>query len=236
MGPAPRRPFDPVRFFRWRNYWDYGTGIPGDLFVHLFSGIHFVLDALGPTRIYASGGLRFWKDGREVPDVMAGLYEYPEAEAHPSFTLSLKVNFANGGGGGEAFRFIGDEGMIEIGWGQVRLSKLPPRRLTEQELLGWNSLRTFPEAMQRRILEAFRAENPPQREVSERQEVVYQAPPGYDDRLDHFRNFFEAVRTRGRVVEDGTFGFRAAAPALLSNTSYLENRAIGWDPKNMRQT
>ncbi|MFO7314792.1 Gfo/Idh/MocA family protein [Rhodothermus marinus] len=236
LGPAPHRPFDPVRFFRWRNYWDYGTGIPGDLFVHLFSGIHFVLDALGPTRIYASGGLRFWKDGREVPDVMAGLYEYPDTAAHPSFTLSLKVNFANGGGGGEAFRFIGDEGMIEIGWGQVRLSKLPPRRLTEQELLGWNSLRTFPEAMQRQILEAFRAENPPQREVSETQEVVYQAPPGYDDRLDHFRNFFEAVRTRGRVVEDGTFGFRAAAPALLTNTSYLENRAIGWDPENMRQT
>jgi len=90
--------------------------------------------------------------------------------------------------------------------------------------------------MQRQILEAFRAENPPQREVSETQEVVYQAPPGYDDRLDHFRNFFEAVRTRGRVVEDGTFGFRAAAPALLTNTSYLENRAIGWDPENMRQT
>ncbi len=236
LGPAPRRPFDAVRFFRWRNYWDYGTGIPGDLFVHLFSGIHYVLDALGPTHIYASGGLRFWKDGRDVPDVMAGLYEYPDTEFHPSFTLSLKVNFANGGGGGEAFRFIGDEGMIEIGWNQVRLSKLPPRRLSEQEFRGWNSLSTFPEAMQRQLLEAFRAENPPQREVSETQEVVYQAPPGYDDRLDHFRNFFEAVRTRGKVVEDGAFGFRAAAPALLSNTSYLEHRVIGWDPQTMQLT
>lgn len=236
LGPAPRRPFDAVRFFRWRNYWDYGTGIPGDLFVHLFSGIHYVLDALGPTHIYASGGLRFWKDGRDVPDVMAGLYEYPDTESHPSFTLSLKVNFANGGGGGEAFRFIGDEGMIEIGWNQVRLSKLPPRRLSEQEFRGWNSLSTFPEAMQRQLLEAFRAENPPQREVSETQEVVYQAPPGYDDRLDHFRNFFEAVRTQGKVVEDGAFGFRAAAPALLSNTSYLEHRVIGWDPQTMQLT
>jgi predicted dehydrogenase len=236
LGPAPRRPFDAVRFFRWRNYWDYGTGIPGDLFVHLFSGIHFVLDALGPTHIYASGGLRFWKDGRDVPDVMAGLYEYPDTPSHPAFTLSLKVNFANGGGGGEAFRFIGDEGMIEIGWNQVRLSKLPPRRLSEQEFRGWNSLSTFPETMQRQLLEAFRAVNPPQQEVSETQEVVYQAPPGYDDRLDHFRNFFEAVRTRGKVVEDGTFGFRAAAPALLSNTSYLESRVIRWNPETMQLT
>ena len=45
LGRAPKRPFDPVRLFRWRNYRDYGTGIPGDLFVHLFTGIHFVLDA-----------------------------------------------------------------------------------------------------------------------------------------------------------------------------------------------
>src|SRR5206468_10744561 len=48
LGHAPKRPFDPVRLFRWRNYRDYGTGIPGALFVHLFTGIHFVLDSPGP--------------------------------------------------------------------------------------------------------------------------------------------------------------------------------------------
>src|SRR2546422_5998392 len=74
LGHAPKVPFEPVRLFRWRNYRDYGTGVPGDLFVHLISGLHFVTGAIGPTRVYATGGLRFWKDGRDVPDVMVALY------------------------------------------------------------------------------------------------------------------------------------------------------------------
>ena len=78
IGNAPKRPFEPIRLFRWRNYRDYGTGIPGDLFVHLFTGIHFVLDSLGPTRVMATGGLRYWNDGRDVPDVILALLRLSE--------------------------------------------------------------------------------------------------------------------------------------------------------------
>jgi hypothetical protein len=70
----------------------YGSGVAGDLFVHLFSGTHFITGAKGPTRAVASGALRFWKDGRDVPDVMLGLFDYPEG-----FNLSLRVNFVDGG-------------------------------------------------------------------------------------------------------------------------------------------
>ncbi len=85
LGPAPERPYDPLRVFRWRNYRDYGTGVAGDLFVHLFSSLHFVVSSRGPTRIQAAGGLRYWKDGREVPDVLLGVFDYPETDAHPGF-------------------------------------------------------------------------------------------------------------------------------------------------------
>jgi predicted dehydrogenase len=147
IGHAPKRPFEPIRLFRWRNYRDYGTGIPGDLFVHLFSGIHYVLDSKGPTRVMATGGLRFWNDGRDVPDVMLGLYDYPKSSGHPAFTLSLKVNFAEGAGENQAFRFVGPEGVITIGGGGVTLSRRP--RPKEP---GY-SIDTFPETLQQTYLQ-----------------------------------------------------------------------------------
>ena len=78
QGDAPKKPYDPKRFFWWRNYQDYGTGVAGDLFVHLVSRVHFVTDSKGPTKIYSTGALTHWKDGRDVPDVMTAIMHYPE--------------------------------------------------------------------------------------------------------------------------------------------------------------
>lgn len=129
QGKAPRHPFEAVRVFRWRNYNDYGTGVAGDLFVHLFTGIHTVTGSIGPTRVFATGGLRFWKDGRDAPDVMLALVDYPRTGAHPAFTLSLKVNFVSGGGSRSfGVRFVGSEGVMTPTMTAVTLSRTPARR------------------------------------------------------------------------------------------------------------
>src|SRR3954451_12874228 len=96
LGKAPKRPFEPVRLFRWRNYRDYGTGVAGDLFVHLLSGLHHVTGSIGPERILATGGLRYWNDGRDVPDVMLAMFDYAKQATHGDFTSSLRVNLKSG--------------------------------------------------------------------------------------------------------------------------------------------
>jgi predicted dehydrogenase len=231
LGRAPKRAFEPIRLFRWRNYRDYGTGVSGDLFVHLFSGMHAITGALGPTRVFATGGIRFWRDGRDVPDIMLGLFDYPKTANHPEFTLMLRVNFADGGGGGHTFRFVGSEGVLTVNPGDVTITRQP-----RQAEPGY-TIDTFAKATQEKFLEEYRRKYPPQTPTADalrpKREEKYLQPRGYDDHKDHHRVWVEAIRSRKPVVEDAVFGFRAAGPALLCNQSYYDQRPILWDPQAM---
>jgi predicted dehydrogenase len=235
LGDAPDREFDPVRFFRWRNYWDYGTGVAGDLFVHLLTTVHYVTGSNGPTAVTSTGGLRFWTDGRDVPDVQTALFEYPDTEANPPFTLSLQSNLADGSGGGRSFQFIGSEGAITLQGNQITLTQdVRTDPSVDQLIEGYNSVRTFSEAVQEQFREEYlSARDPSEQGEDLESENTFRAPDGYNDRLDHFANFFAAMREGGSVVEDSVFGHRAASAALLCNRSYRDGRRYRWDPDAM---
>ncbi|GAB4359344.1 MAG: hypothetical protein OHK0021_03560 [Bryobacter sp.] len=233
LGSAPKRPFEPIRLFRWRNYQDYGTGIAGDLFVHLFSGIHFVMDSMGPERVFATGGTYYWKDGRDVPDLMIGLYDYPETKTHPAHQITLRVNFEAGTGGGQLFRFTGTEGYITLDVGNgFTLTSIP------REARPGYDLEPFPQHVRENFLKGYKEKYPDQRPSADSMRPntswSYRTPPGYTEQYAHHANFIDAIRNKRAVVEDASFGLRAAAPALLSNTSYFEKKLVQWDPVAMK--
>ncbi len=216
-----RRPWDPLRFFRWRNYRDYGTGVSGDLFVHLFSSLHFIVSSKGPTKVVATGGLRYWKDGREVPDVLLGMFDYPETDTHPGFNLSLRVNFVDGTSGSTYLRLVGNEGAMDVTWNDVFLYKNVSVDPLDDPFFRQKAAEAgSPFGKRARML-------PPKK-------MHYQAEKGYKGaHYDHFVNFFTGMRTGRKVAEDALFGYRAAAPALLCNDSYFEERIIRWDPEEL---
>lgn len=234
LGKAPAHNFDPIRLFRWRNYQDYGTGVAGDLFVHLLTGIHFIMDSVGPERIVAMGGLHYWKDGRDVPDLMMGMYEYPETQSHPAFEMSLRCNFEAGGGDGQGFRFIGTDGVLNlaVGAGGFTISRKP------RETVPGNTFGTFDSETARKAMAEFRKKYPQSQvtpaNLPDTREERYSTPEGYTEQYAHHENFYNAVRSRQPVVENAAFAFRAAAPALLSNTSFFEKKICLWDPQAMK--
>jgi predicted dehydrogenase len=220
LNNSPQRPFDPKRFFRWRCYRDYGTGVAGDLFVHLFSSLHFIVSSLGPNKIVATGGLRYWKDGREVPDVLVGMFDYPETPQHPPFNLSLRVNFVDGTADNTYLRLVGNEGSMIVEWDKVTLTKnksLPPDS---------DPMRTRDQP------DPFAYDR---KQMLDPGSVLFKADDGYKGaHFDHHYHWIQAVRGGKPVVENALFGYRAAAPALLCNESYFQEKIMHWDPVNLR--
>ncbi len=228
-----KMPYDSKKFFWWRAFKEVGTGVAGDLFVHLLSGTHLSTNSVGPETIYSTGQFSHWLDGRNMPDVMSGVMQYPDCPEHPAFQLTLQVNFISGTGGQQIIRMIGSEGVMEVNGNNITVkhSILPEA----PGFGGYDSVFTFSKSMQEEMQKEYDAKwTPAQRKRKTKDDVVYKAPAGYDEHLDHFTNFFDSIRTGKKVVEDATFGFRAAAPTLACNDSYFSKKIVKWDPVNMK--
>ncbi len=231
MNPKPK--YDAKKFFWWRNYKDFGTAMSGDLFVHLLTGIHYVTGSKGPDKIYSSGQLTYWKDGRDVPDVLVAIMDYPETKEHPAFQTMLRVNFISGGGDRSVVRYIGSEGVMEKTGSGVKISHSLMSKAPG--IGGWDSLYSYPQAMQdelqKRYDEKWTAED---KKIPVKPAVLFEAPPNNDEHVEHFTNFFEGVRNNKPVIEDPITGFRAAAPCLAANDSYFQKKIINWDADKMQ--
>ncbi len=218
---SPERPFDAARFFRWRCFRDYGAGLAGDLFVHLLSGIHFVTGTnTPPQRAQSTGGLYYYKDGREFPDLLWTMYDYPR------FQVVLRCNH-NNNYQGEFFGFYGKKGTMVIQGSTVTFRPQPSATQPEDYSIG-----SWPAKMRREYLANWAREHPVPRPGQfriEEDDEVFTPPPHYSDMSDHQANFFRAVRTRQPVVENEVFGNNTALGCHMSNYSYFNKTAAVWD-------
>ena len=213
---APQIPFDAVRFFRWRCFKEYGEGVTGDLFVHLLSGMQRVsgINAI-PSRACSLGSLTNFKDGRDYPDLLATLYDYPGA------TVSLHCNQNNAAG--DITAFYGKEGTMVINGNTLTVTPQDTRPQPEgYSLNGWTA------EAKKQYLDEWHAANPARPANVEAAES-YTVTPGYDDTADHIANFFRAVETREPVMENEVFGNHTAVACHMANASYFHRAAAKWD-------
>jgi predicted dehydrogenase len=219
LGNAPKRPFDAARFFQFRNWWDYGTGIAGDEYVHLLSRVHCVLGVQYPLSAVANGGIYKWKGDRDVPDIHNTLYDYGK------FQAQVSANLVSNWEGGEIVRFMGDRGTIELTEDGARLIPYNP-----VEDYGY-PLESWPMDTKAQFMAAHKddpeadigtAEKQPKRKV----ETFSQ---DHEGTLEHMRNLFECMASRQQPAENVEFGCGTAVACHMANISYREQKRVFWD-------
>ena len=218
---APEQPFDTKKFFRWRCFRDFGSGLGGDLFVHLLSGIQVITGIHTPaSRAYSTGGIYHFKDGREFPDLLKTVYDFPTENGN--IHLHLHCNQANSDGD-EGIKIYGSTGTMVLTGKTVTFTPQDVR--PKFESYGWGGMTA---AQRTKGLEEFKAAHPETLPAPDDGES-FTLPQGYDDTAAHLGNFFNAIVTREHVVEDELFGHNAAIGCHMANQSFFHGGVVRWD-------
>jgi predicted dehydrogenase len=223
LGSAPKRSFDAARFFQFRNWWDYGTGIAGDEYVHLLSRVHYLMNVQYPVSAVANGGIYHWTGDRDVPDIHNTLYDYGK------FQVVVLANLVSNFDGGEIVRFMGDKGTVVLT--EESASLLP-----YDEEWGYSyPLESWPKDLKLQFIAAHK--NDPTADVGTYRKQPHRKPQNFPQTAegteDHFRNFFAAIKSRQQPIENVDFGCGTAVACHMANISYKEKKRVFWDAQNM---
>jgi predicted dehydrogenase len=214
LGSNPTRPLDPYIFARWRAWPEYGSGVAGDLMVHLITGMQFVLGLTQmPDRASSSGGVFRWKDGRVMPDLQVASFEYPGLIVSIRVTQDTETPSIS--------RFMGSRGILEIASNQVNIAPQPGIDLKPSYYDA-----SYPQAMRTAYEKQWHVDNDAKVAkfaTSEKQTFSFAAE---DITTRHLQVFFNAVQTRQPVVEDAVFGHHAAAACHMANQSYFKRAPV----------
>ena len=219
QGTVPKVAFNPKIFARWRCWKEYGTGVAGDLLVHLISGMIYVLNINeAPKRAMAMGGILRWNDGRNMPDVHATLFEYGRIPVYMRLNLGTETP--------ESYRFMGSKGILDISGEQIVFTPQSGKDEAPSYYSGG-----FPRAMREAYIKQWHAEHDPAVGHEPVVETMVFKSVEFDELKPHLWNFFQAVKSRKPVTEDAVFGHHAALACHMANESYFRNSAVYWDDR-----
>jgi len=217
LGDAPRHAFDPNVFARWRQWKEYGTGVAGDLLVHLVSGMMFMMGLKEPPNYAAAiGGIRHWKDGRNLPDVQAVNYYWGDLPVY------LRLNLGNESR--EMYRFAGSKGTMEVTGSELTFTPQPGVDTYPCYYVG-----SYPQKLRDAYMENWQKENASKQPGWNTRTTTTYRFDDFDDLRPHLETFFNSVRTRNPLTEDVVFGHYAALACHMANESWARRTSVTWD-------
>ncbi|HXE14483.1 MAG TPA: Gfo/Idh/MocA family oxidoreductase [Bryobacteraceae bacterium] len=221
---TPKIPLNPKRFARWRCWKVYGTGVGGDLMVHLLSGMLYTLGwNEAPRSASAIGGIFRFKDGRDMPDFHAVLFDYHGIPVYVRLDLASATP--------EIARFLGPKGVMEAQGDSLRI--LPQSGKDEAPSYYSGS---FPEKMRAEYVKQWHEEHPRRLGKEPLTDNSAYEGPNWDDVKPHLWNFFQATKSRKQVAENAVFGNHAAIACHMANESYFLKKPVFWNEETHRIT
>jgi hypothetical protein len=176
------------------------------------------MDVKGPLSAVAQGGIYRFDDGRTCPDLLTGVYEYPE------FILEITANLGNSSRAADVIMIMGSEGTLTIGAGGVEVAFEPVADpVASYGLNGWTkanrdkylaSLGTVPKT------------------PATKPKATYAVEPG----LEHHELFVRSIREGTPSLETAEEGHHAAGAAHLGNMAYRKKRRLRWDIETNKVT
>ena len=225
------------RFFRWRCWFDYGTGLSGDLLSHDFDTINQIMDIGIPKYASSTGGVYFYKDGRDVPDVWNATFEYPDKDLTVLYSATLSSNNARGN------RIMGHDATMMMG-GQSGGGSIHGFIVTADDASTQYKERIENGMINTRYPMYSYAPGSKQIDGVTSATSKYFASKGllytYRDgkRVDpthlHIKDWLEAIRMGGQPKCNIEVALHEAVACHMATESYLQGRRIEWDPVNRK--
>lgn len=226
-----KHPFSPERFFRWRCWWDYGTGLSGDLLTHEYDAINQIVRMGIPESAVSSGGVYFFKEKehyvkevREVPDVWNAVFEYPDRD----FTLLYSATLANNRDRGKVI--MGHDASMELGNNLTIYACGQSTRYREKIESGLIDPKVpiYSYIPGRKEVDAIAS--PTEQYFAGRGLLyTYRGGKRYDTTHLHIREWLDAIREGKQPSCNIDQAFEEGISAAMATISLKENRKVFWD-------
>jgi predicted dehydrogenase len=227
IGQAPWHDFSLERFFRWRCWWDYSTGLSGDLLTHEYDSINQIMHLGIPESATSTGGIYFYKDGRDVPDVLTTVFEYPKRDLSILYSATLSNQLSRGK------KFLGHDGYMEVGDSltvypdarstkyadQLKSGLMDPARPIYTNVPGRSDIDATTSATERYF-------------AGRGLMFTYRGDKRYDTTHLHLKEWIDCIRTGNTPSCDIDQSFQEAITAHMGTLSYKHQKKVFWDEKN----
>lgn len=225
LGPSPKVPFSIERFYNWTLWFDYGTGLIGQLFSHEFDRVNQLLNLGIPASAVASGGNFYWKDNRDMPDVLHLTFEYPEKELNLTYSSTLSNSHERG------TDIMGHDASMNFGRTLQIMADRDSTRFREKidagiidpshPMFSFNPASETIDAVTSATEKYYAARG-----------LTYTLRDGryVDVSHLHLKEWIDCIRHGGVPTTNIERAFEEGIASQMAHISYLEKRRTEWDP------